>query len=100
MPNARRDSQGPAVFKGGRVYVEQELGLKDGNMMNPEGTNGSGVPEHNAGGKFGGNLVENDKTIHYNPGDRASPGVPTQVSHRFGNDPMLPDKTPALNPDK
>jgi len=96
-----KGSQGPQTFKGGeRVFTEQELGTMEKSSMDPQGKPGSGVPQHMSS-RFGSNLVENDKTPAYNPGDRASPGVPThQVGSRFGAVQDLPDKTPALNPDK
>ena len=98
---AEKGSQGPAEFRGGRFPVEQDLGTKEKTSMDPQGKTGSGVPEHNTGGRFGSNLVAKDPTAHLNPKGRESPGIPTHVvGKRFGTPQNLPDKSPHLNPSK
>lgn len=97
MPNMKRTNDGPPTFGGGRFPVEQDLGNKDTSMQGPD-LSPAAIPEFGAS-RFGSNLVEEDPNAAYNPGERASPGVPThEVNSRFGGSAELPDKTPAYNP--
>lgn len=97
MPQMQRTNAGPPIFGGAKFPVEQNLGTKDTSMKDPTITPAA-TPEFGTS-RFGSNLVGEDPSAAYNPKGPPSSGVPThQANVRFGGDPSLPDKTPALNP--
>jgi len=100
MPDPTKvTNAGPPTFGGGKFPVEPNLGTMDTPMMDPT-IPAAKTPEFGTS-RFGSNLVENDPSGAYNPKGPPSPGVPTHEANvRFGGDAALPDKTPALNPER
>jgi hypothetical protein len=99
MDTIKKTNTGPPTFERARFPVEQDLGTKDTPMKDPT-VPPAPLPEFGTS-RFGSNLVEKDPTSAFNPKGPVSPGVPThQVGVRFGAENVLPDKTPAYNPEK